>query len=259
MNRSKLLSMLKKYLWSTIESFFGYARFTLIFYVVLPLPLLILALNVSEKLYFYILLLITYYFSGFIFLLLMDHLVGKRKKKRIRSPFHFIRKLTFASSENPPLRPLIGAEVGVHTGHHATQILNGYLNIEKLVLVDPWVPYSEKKDSFEEFDTRYKQVCKLFDGKKNVEIIRDYSVEASKLYPDKFFDFIYLDGDHEYSSVMDDLESWYPKLKTYGVMCGDDFGHPSGLGVIKAVTEFAYSRKLLVFSGEDLQFWFVKI
>jgi hypothetical protein len=63
----------------------------------------------------------------------------------------------------------------------------------------------------------------------------------------------------EYRSVMDDLECWYPKLKTYGVMCGDDFGHASGLGVIKAVTEFAYSRNVLVFSGEDRQFWFVKI
>ena len=42
-------------------------------------------------------------------------------------------------------------------------------------------------------------------------------------------------------------------------MCGDDYGHPSGPGVIEAVTHFAYKNKLLVNSGEDNQFWFVKV
>ena len=85
------LTKLKNNLRSIIEFSLGHARFALILYVVLPLPLLILALSVSEKIYFNFLLLIAYYFSGFIFLLLMDHLVGERKKRRIRSPFHFIR------------------------------------------------------------------------------------------------------------------------------------------------------------------------
>ena len=85
------------------------------------------------------------------------------------------------------------------------------------------------------------------------------AVQAVRTGSDDFFDFVYLDGDHSYEGVTKDLESWYPKLKKFGVMCGDDYGHPSGVGVIEAVTKFAYRNKLLVHCGEDKQFWFVKV
>ena len=67
------------------------------------------------------------------------------------------------------------------------------------------------------------------------------------------------DVNHGYKFVFNDLEVWYPKLKQFGVMCGDDYGSPSGVGVVKAVTEFAHKYGLLVSSSvEDKQFWFVK-
>ena len=71
-------------------------------------------------------------------------------------------------------------------------------------------------------------------------------------------DFVYLDGDHSYEGVKLDLQCWYPKLKEYGVMCGDDYGHISGRGVIKAVNEFAFDKKVIITYGDDNQFWFVK-
>ena len=57
-----------------------------------------------------------------------------------------------------------------------------------------------------------------------------------------------------------DLNHWHPKLKKYGVMCGDDFAHPSGRGVIEAVQEFAFQKKLIIQTGGDgdTQFWYVK-
>ena len=41
-------------------------------------------------------------------------------------------------------------------------------------------------------------------------------------------------------------------------MCGDDYGHISGRGVIKAVNEFAFEKKVIINYGDDNQFWFVK-
>ena len=41
-------------------------------------------------------------------------------------------------------------------------------------------------------------------------------------------------------------------------MCGDDYGHISGQGVIEAVQEFAFQKKLLIQTGDDNQFWYVK-
>ena len=78
------------------------------------------------------------------------------------------------------------------------------------------------------------------------------------MFDDEYFDFVYIDGDHSYEAVIKDLDSWYPKLKEYGVMCGDDYGRYSGQGVVKAVYEFAYKHKLVVTYGTDRQFWFVK-
>ena len=83
-------------------------------------------------------------------------------------------------------------------------------------------------------------------------------MKAAPLFSNEYFDFIYIDGDHDYEAVRSDLEVWYPKLKKFGVMCGDDFGHPSGFGVIQAVTEFAFRNKVIVQHG-DGQFWFTKV
>ena len=99
---------------------------------------------------------------------------------------------------------------------------------------------------------------KRFQKNSNVEIIRKNSEDASKLFPDNHFDFIYLDGDHSYESVKMDLNHWHPKLKKYGVMCGDDFGHISSSGVIEAVQEFSFQKKLIIQTVGDQQFWYVK-
>lgn len=48
------------------------------------------------------------------------------------------------------------------------------------------------------------------------------SEEASKLYKNESFDAIFIDGDHTYNFVKQDIELWYPKLKTGGIMFGHD-------------------------------------
>ena len=166
-------------------------------------------------------------------------------------------------------KPLIGAEIGVASGKHAKQILN-FLNIKQLVLVDPWKVYSDDwqadntspkgLDKFDDtfHENNYKKTVKKFSNNPKVKIIRDYSVNAAKMFDDKYFDFVYLDGDHSYEGVKKDLDSWYPKLKKFGVMCGDDYGNMH-LPVIEAVSEFVYEHKLLVTCSEDKQFWFVKV
>ncbi len=58
------------------------------------------------------------------------------------------------------------------------------------------------------------------------------------------FDVIFLDGNHSYEGVKNDLNAWWPKLKSGGLFCGDDYHHASNsdegrYGVIQAVEEFA--------------------
>jgi predicted O-methyltransferase YrrM len=66
------------------------------------------------------------------------------------------------------------------------------------------------------------------------------------LFSDEYFDFIYIDGNHSYDAVKDDLTKWYPKLKKGGLIAGDDYSKLAeeklfnyNFGVKRAVDEFA--------------------
>ena len=99
------------------------------------------------------------------------------------------------------------------------------------------------------------------------------SAEASLKFENDFFDFIFIDADHRYESVKNDLNIWYPKLKVGGIFCGhdyegsdykeefinEDYVEDRHHGVIKAVNEkfidvnqirgFWWIRKAGVFHG----------
>lgn len=59
---------------------------------------------------------------------------------------------------------------------------------------------------------------------------------------DRCFDFVFVDGDHSYDGVMNDLKAWWPMVKVGGRLGGHDFT-PEFQGVLDAVNEF--------FSGGD--------
>ncbi len=123
----------------------------------------------------------------------------------------------------------IGVEIGVARGSSAFCILNR-CNIQHLYLVDPWSHgYAKQHDSNDvsqaEMELRYKKVQKQINKKhKNkATIVRQFSHYAHKEVPDGL-DFIYIDGNHEYENVILDLTLWVPKIKSGGLVMGDDWG-----------------------------------
>eukprot|EP00928_Gymnodinium_smaydae_P084061 TRINITY_DN672_c2_g1_i1.p1 TRINITY_DN672_c2_g1~~TRINITY_DN672_c2_g1_i1.p1 ORF type:complete len:553 (-),score=101.76 TRINITY_DN672_c2_g1_i1:13-1671(-) len=52
---------------------------------------------------------------------------------------------------------------------------------------------------------------------------RTSSVGASEAFPDGSLDVVYIDADHKWWSVVQDLAAWWPKLRRGGVMLGHDF------------------------------------
>lgn len=69
-----------------------------------------------------------------------------------------------------------------------------------------------------------------------INVIRKESIEFSKTCEDGTYDFIFVDAAHDYNGVKLDLAAWTPKLKTGGIIAGDDY-HSAWSGVIKAVDE----------------------
>jgi len=54
-------------------------------------------------------------------------------------------------------------------------------------------------------------------------MIRSFAEAAVHTFQDEYFDFIYIDANHEYKSVMRDMRMWWPKLRPGGMLAGDDF------------------------------------
>jgi len=76
-----------------------------------------------------------------------------------------------------------------------------------------------------------------------VKDIKKNSWEAANEFENESVDFIFIDADHKYESVVKDIQAWLPKLKVGGVMSGHDYTQPTA-GVKKAVEELLPDFKL---------------
>ena len=158
----------------------------------------------------------------------------------------------------------ICAEIGVEYGNFSESILKS--DIDKLYLIDCWKSQLNYNDMCnrdqEKQDEIYAKVVEKFSDNNRVSIIRDYSLDACRMFNDKYFDFVYLDSDHSYDHVKLELRKWYKKVKDGGMLAGHDYfdGIVNGttFGVKKAVDEFIEEKdKLLFVLDEQFPSWFI--
>ena len=148
----------------------------------------------------------------------------------------------------------IGAEIGVCFGVFAYHVLL-QKHPSKLYLIDPWEYGLQQDVEFDPTpekqafpDAYYKIVCELFATYSNVEIIRGKSEDVVTLFPDQFFDYVYIDGEHSYDAVKRDLNNYFPKIKVGGYLIGDDYGWT---GVAPAVQEFLNAHQDEILWSDD--------
>lgn len=56
----------------------------------------------------------------------------------------------------------------------------------------------------------------------NITKVKATSLDAAKQYADASLDFVYIDADHSYESVVADITAWKPKVKLNGFIAGHD-------------------------------------
>ncbi len=164
-----------------------------------------------------------------------------------------------------------GAEVGVFSGYYSEVLCQTIPNL-KLYCIDPWEVYPGYRDR--KFEPNMREAYETAQTKLapfDVEIIKKYSLDAAKDFKDKSLDFVYIDGNHEYKYVKQDIEAWTPKVRQGGIVAGDDYymTRAGNLGVIQAIHEYVdeHGYKLQL-TGWDLgnpeadnrqpQWWFIK-
>lgn len=147
------------------------------------------------------------------------------------------------------------AEIGVHEGDFSREILD-LAAPYRLHLIDPWEHMEEYEsalfggqapDGQVSLDERYGKVMERLAGEIDsgqIKVHRGYSSSVAGEFGDSYFDWVYIDGNHLYEFVKQDLELYYPKVKSGGYIAGDDYGGKGWWdnGVQKAVDEFVGNR-----------------
>lgn len=165
------------------------------------------------------------------------------------------------------------AEIGVFKGTFSQAIIDVVQPLRHH-LIDPWAFQENYAESWfggdlggsqAIMDKVHKGVLRRFREqirRGEVVVNRGYSMEMAAQFPDAYFDWIYIDGNHTYEGVMGDLNSYYPKIKPGGFITGDNYGDRPDWwwkdGVKRAVDEFAASGQCTLKSISNDQFIMIK-
>jgi hypothetical protein len=179
-----------------------------------------------------------------------------------------------------------GIEVGTFKGEFSKEILNMWDGT--LIMLDVWRPlggeYMDSSNHVNFENGVYGEVMSNIKGMEDRGImLRCDSEIGSKIFEDESLDFVYIDANHAYSFVKQDISLWWPKVKKGGWICGHDYldidwwndknfdkngvdkhiwneyGYFGMFGVNPAVQEFCKETELIPYiTSEFFGSWFVK-
>lgn len=145
------------------------------------------------------------------------------------------------------LKPnLLIAEIGTWKGHSASIIVSLIKELGgHLYCIDHWL--GDRHSQFDK-EAKVKDIFAIFKQNMielglwdNIHPMYMDSVSAAKVFADGILDMVFIDGEHIYERVKEDIMGWYPKLKMGGIMCGHDWENPERrgghAGVTKAIEE----------------------
>ena len=153
-----------------------------------------------------------------------------------------------------------GVEVGVWEGAFTCHLV--YYTSMHITGIDPWCETSSHSDIDYDAET-YDPFKRDDDGNVSQEgryitavqllnklsfrhahcphgkwtILRSFSQRVHPYIPPGL-DFVYIDALHDYESVKRDIQDWFPKLRSEGILCGHDYNEGNE-GTIQAVNEFS--------------------
>lgn len=110
----------------------------------------------------------------------------------------------------------VGAEIGVLRGEFSKAFCEAGL---QLFAIDVW---SNKND--------FASAKNTLQPYPNVTLVKKDSMEAANDFPDASLDFVYIDANHEFRYIAQDLDEWTKKVRSGGVVAGHDFFYAKNRG-----------------------------
>jgi hypothetical protein len=120
----------------------------------------------------------------------------------------------------------VGAEIGVWQGDFSLALLQRNPSMH-LYCIDPWEYYDDYHEDIISVDQLGMDNNLAIAKEKlkgyNTTFVRKRSMAAVNDFKDNSLDFVYIDGHHGYTYVIDDLEYWGRKVRPGGMICGHDY------------------------------------
>lgn len=138
----------------------------------------------------------------------------------VLSPFHRSYEVVELFNE---LGFKTGVEIGTSKGWYAKRLCQGVPGL-KLFSIDPWKIYNDYHEIKDQvvFDELYRQAKKKLAG-FNCELIRKTSREAVKDFKPDSLDFAFIDGNHDFEYVVEDIAAWSKIVRPGGIIFGHDY------------------------------------
>jgi len=162
--------------------------------------------------------------------------------------------------------PKIGCEIGVWRGQNARWMLAKFRDLI-LYCVDPWETggsHQTLEATTEGFYAAKQEFYTTTDfAAARRRVLEMPNIEAANRIKDGSLDFFFLDAEHLYECVKQELPVWVPKLRMGGLACGHDYNAPHDkkgiFGVKRAVDEFAGKNGYAVHVVDGDIWWLEKI
>lgn len=117
----------------------------------------------------------------------------------------------------------VGAEIGVYHGEFTKKFCEGGL---AMYAIDPWMAYlgaGRTENVQEKQDINFEEAKKNLSTYPNCKMIRKISMEALNDFKNESLDFVYIDGDHKFRFIAEDISEWEKKVRHGGVISGHDY------------------------------------
>ena len=131
-------------------------------------------------------------------------------------------------------------EVGSWKGHSAAFMAVEIVNSGKKITFDmvdimtETIPLQSPDDRVDIFLERHAMIKNNLSPVPWVRIVPKGSAEAAAMYKDGTLDFVYIDADHHYKNIVQDIKCWLPKVKQNGVIAGHDYyNYPDVMRAVK--------------------------
>lgn len=152
-------------------------------------------------------------------------------------------------------------ELGVFRGLMSEQLLRRHPTL-RLWMVDAWQGHAQPGHTRSQGELVAEAMRRTAFAEGRRTILRATSTDAAAQVPDGSFDLVFIDADHAYEAVVEDIELWLPKVRPGGVLGGHDYDDrwtkARGYGVVQAVDEAAERHGWDMELGPDTT-WYVRL